>query len=49
VSAPLSSVQRLLLWDYERGSLAYDLLVLVVIAFLALATPAWLPDPMVRP
>ncbi len=49
MSAPLSPLQRLLLWDYERGSLAYDLLVLAVIVFLALATPAWLPDPMVRP
>ncbi len=49
MSAPLSPGRRLLLWDYERGSLAYDLLVLAVILFLVLARPAWLPDPMVRP
>jgi hypothetical protein len=37
---------RLLLWDYERGSLAYDLLCLLVLLFLALVPPLWLGDPM---
>ena len=41
---------RLLLWSYERGSLAYDLLWLVVLLFLVLVPRAWLADPMaVRP
>lgn len=38
---------RLLLWDYERGSLAYDILVLVLLVFVLLVPPAWLGDPMV--
>jgi hypothetical protein len=37
---------RLLLWDYERGSLAYDLLCLLMLLLLALVPPAWLGDPM---
>ncbi len=39
--------QRLLLWDYERGSLAYDVLVLLLFLFVLLVPPAWLGDPMV--
>lgn len=46
MNPPLRPWQRLLLWDHERGSLAYDLLVLAVLLFLWLAR---LPDPMVRP
>ena len=38
---------RLLLWDYGRGSLPYDVLCLVLIVFLFLVPPAWLADPMV--
>jgi hypothetical protein len=37
---------RLLLWDYARGSLAYDLLCLLMLLFLALVPPAWLGDPL---
>jgi len=37
---------RLVLWDYERGSLAYDLLCLLLV-MVVLATPAGLwGDPM---
>ncbi|HET7293045.1 MAG TPA: hypothetical protein VFM88_11505 [Vicinamibacteria bacterium] len=44
------SVRRLLLWDYERGSLLYDLVCLLLLVFIALAPSAWLGDPMsVRP
>ncbi len=46
MTPPLSAWQRLVLWDHERGSLAYDVLVLAVLLFLLLAR---LPDPMVRP
>jgi hypothetical protein len=38
---------RLLLWDYERGSLAYDVLVLLLLLFVLLVPPTWLGDPMV--
>ena len=38
---------RLLLWDYGRGSLPYDVLCVVLLAFLFLMPAAWLADPMV--
>jgi hypothetical protein len=38
---------RLLLWDYERGSLAYDVLCLALLLFILLVPPAWLGDPLV--
>jgi hypothetical protein len=44
----LPPVRRFLLWGYERGSLAYDLLFLLVLLFLLLTPRAWLADPMVR-
>jgi hypothetical protein len=49
VSRELSAWARALLWDYERGSLPYDLLCLGMLLFLLLAPPAWLGDPMVPP
>jgi hypothetical protein len=42
-------VRRLLLWDYARGSLPYDLLCVLVLLFVLLIPPAWLGDPMVVP
>jgi hypothetical protein len=41
-----SSWTRLLLWDYERGSLAYDVACVVVLAILLLVPPAWWGDPL---
>jgi hypothetical protein len=43
----LSPRARLLLWDYERGSLPYDLLCLILLLVLFLVPPALLGDPMV--
>jgi hypothetical protein len=43
----LLPVSRLLLWDYDRGSLAYDLLCVLMILFILLVPPAWLGDPLV--
>jgi hypothetical protein len=40
-------MMRLLLWDYERGSLPYDLLCLLILLFILLVPAAWLADPMV--
>jgi hypothetical protein len=40
-------ITRLLLWDYERGSLPYDLLCLLIVLFILLVPAAWLSDPMV--
>jgi hypothetical protein len=41
-------LKRLLLWDYDRGSLPYDLLCLVILLFVFLAPARLLLDPMVR-
>jgi hypothetical protein len=43
----LSGLPRLLLWDYDRGSLAYEILCVVLLLILLLVPPAWLLDPMV--
>jgi hypothetical protein len=42
----LTPSARLLLWDYERGSYAYDLICLLILLFLFLTPVAWLGDPM---
>ena len=44
----MSRWTRLLLWDYSRGSLAYELLWLILLGFLVLAPPELLGDPMTR-
>jgi hypothetical protein len=41
-----SSWTRLLLWDYERGSVAYDFACAVVLAILLLVPPAFWADPL---
>jgi len=46
VSGVLSAWARLLLWDYERGSLPYDVLYLVLFAIVFAVPPAWWGDPM---
>lgn len=38
---------RLLLWDFERGSAAYDVVCVLILLFILLVPPAWLSDPMV--
>jgi len=43
----LSPRARLLLWDYTRGSLPYDLLCVLLLLLLLLIPPASLGDPMV--
>ena len=42
----MSAMLRALLWDYERGSLPYDLVCLLLLLFIAAAPPSWLGDPM---
>ena len=41
----LSGLPRLLLWDYDRGSLPYDILCVVLLLVLLLPA-AWFGDPM---
>ena len=45
--ATLSPLARLLLWDYPRGSLAYDLMIVALILVLLLFPVDWWNDPMV--
>ena len=47
MSGALSPAARLLLWDYGRASLAYEVLCALILLFLFLVPPAWLGDPMV--
>jgi hypothetical protein len=42
----LSRRARLLLWDFSRGSLAYDILCLIILLVLLLVPVAWWRDPM---
>lgn len=42
----LSPLARLLLWDYERGGLAYDLACLGILAVLFLVPPEMWGDPL---
>jgi hypothetical protein len=42
----LSGIARVLLWDYERGSIPYDLLVLLMIALVFLIPDTLLLDPL---
>jgi len=44
----LLGAARLLYWDFERGSLPYDLLVLVMAVALLLAPDALMIDPLRR-
>jgi hypothetical protein len=43
----LLPLSRLLLWDYGRGSLPYDVLCVMLLAFIFLVPPSWLGDPLV--
>ena len=43
----LSRGARLLLWDYARGSLPYDVLCLLLVILMAAVPPGLLGDPMV--
>ena len=37
---------RGLFWTYDRGSWQYDVMVVLILAFISLTSPAWLGDPM---
>jgi hypothetical protein len=46
VDVKLSPVVRFLLWDYERGSLAYDVAFLVVVLLVLLVPGGFWGDPL---
>jgi len=41
----LTPLARCLLWDYERGSLPYDVACVVMLLLLLLVPPGWWHDP----
>ncbi len=41
-----STLFRLLLWDYARGSLAYDLALLIVVLLVLLVPAGFWGDPL---
>ena len=41
-----TGVRRFLLWDYPRAGWQYDVMVVLILAFIWLTSPAWLGDPM---
>jgi hypothetical protein len=45
VTAPLTPLVRLLLWDYERGSLPYDVACIVILLLVLWIPPGWWHDP----
>ena len=45
--ANLSLGARVLLWDFDRGSLAYDLLCAFLVLLLLIVPALWWGDPMV--
>ena len=45
----LSARAQWWLWDFDRGSHAYDLLWVLVILLLLLMPPSWWSDPMIAP
>jgi hypothetical protein len=49
VRARRSATVRLLLWDYARGSLPYDVAFAVVVALMLLVPGDFWGDPLWRP
>jgi len=46
----LTPLARILVWDYDRGSLPYELVCFVIVLLLVLVPSAWWGDPLaVRP
>ncbi len=45
LTLPALVLWRTFFWTYERATWQYDLLVIVILAFIWLTPPAWLQDP----
>jgi hypothetical protein len=39
-----ASLKRFILWDYSRGSRQYDIMVVIILAFIFLTPRAWFRD-----
>jgi CDP-diacylglycerol--glycerol-3-phosphate 3-phosphatidyltransferase len=46
IKLPGLIIWRGLFWTYDRGSWQYDVMVILILAFIWLSSPAWLGDPM---
>jgi CDP-diacylglycerol---glycerol-3-phosphate 3-phosphatidyltransferase len=46
VALPVVILWRGVFWTYERASWQYDVMVLLILAFIWLTPPGWLADPM---
>jgi hypothetical protein len=46
LTLPALVLWRTFFWTYERATWQYDLLVIVILAFIWLTPPSWLHDPM---
>lgn len=42
----LTPLVRVLLWDYDRGSLPYEVACLLVVLLFAFVPPGWWGDPL---
>jgi hypothetical protein len=47
MTPPLPPLVRFLLWDYGRGTLPYDVLVVLLLLLLIAVPAGWWGDPMV--
>lgn len=45
LTLPALVLWKTFFWTYERATWQYDLLVLVILAFIWLTPPGWLGDP----
>jgi CDP-diacylglycerol---glycerol-3-phosphate 3-phosphatidyltransferase len=45
LAGPMGTFKRAFFWTDERATLAYDLWVIVILAFVWLTPPAWIGDP----
>lgn len=46
LSMPARIIWNALFWTYDRATWQYDLMVVVILAFIWLTPPDWLSDPM---
>ena len=45
LTLPALVLWRTFFWTYERATWQYDVLVIVILAFIWLTPPSWLQDP----
>ena len=43
---PFRAIWHAVYWNFERATWQYDVMVILILAFIWLTSPAWLGDPM---